>query len=510
MGWRTAILLVAVAVCDDQSAAKAPTSLPASRSPVSRVDALLDGDDGAGAAAVAIGAVAGAAAPTPAPAAAAAAPEPGAPSPAPAAAPSPPPSARPTTAAPARAPRPAPTPAPRPQPSAPPPSSKPTPKPSPRPHLRPTRRPTPKPSPEPSPEPSRASCPLSSVPHKAMSACVLANGFCVASRSECEDIGGRYDAAGCGGTANHGPHFLRRLDAAPSCACCADTPSDAPSAAPTSSPAPSTRAPTIVATFAPATCDLAAVPRNALRSCLRLDGYCVANGAECGAMGGVFDPNGCGANDGAACGCCAHVPTDAPDAAPTPRPTPRPAAAAAAAAAAPGGAATPAPAARSARAPRPTPRPQLYWWNPVPTRAPTPEPTAPGGALDVARYALVVAALALASAVCPEPSSPLLAAARWPFFMLFLALRAALVFGAGLCFSFGDGIAESRPPAPIAMAPMRLPKDDGLSFEMAARRPLPDDGAHEELLADDGRLDAYEFEDDEDVDANPFAAKKGA
>ena len=73
------------------------------------------------------------------------------------------------------------------------------------------------------------------------------------------------------------------------------------------------------------------------------------------------------------------------------------------------------------------------------------------------------------------------------------------------------GAAESRPPAPINMAPMRLPKDDGLSFEMAARRgALVEDGATDSLLSDDAQLEDYEFEDDDDVDANPFAAKKGA
>ena len=74
--------------------------------------------------------------------------------------------------------------------------------------------------------------------------------------------------------------------------------------------------------------------------------------------------------------------------------------------------------------------------------------------------------------------------------------------------ALGDGIAESRPPKPTGMAPMAFPKDDGLSFEMAARRPMPgddedDDDSCVSLLRDDDACENYEFEGDED-DVNPF------
>ena len=107
-----------------------------------------------------------------------------------------------------------------------------------------------------------------------------------------------------------------------------------------------------------------------------------------------------------------------------------------------------------------------------------------------------------------EPANPALAAARWPFYMLFLALRWVLVFFASCCFSLGDGIAEARPPRPVGFAPMDLPADDGLSFEMAARRPMgDDDGCGASLLRDDAAPDAYEFEED-DGDENPFARRQ--
>ena len=50
----------------------------------------------------------------------------------------------------------------------------------------------------------------------------------------------------------------------------------------------------------------------ALRACLKSEGYCVANGRECSALGGAFDPNGCGAGAGAACGCCATSGASSP------------------------------------------------------------------------------------------------------------------------------------------------------------------------------------------------------
>ena len=58
----------------------------------------------------------------------------------------------------------------------------------------------------------KAECLLASVPRKELSACVLANGFCVGSPTECTDLGGRYDSKGCGGGGD--------------CACCEGIPEE--------------------------------------------------------------------------------------------------------------------------------------------------------------------------------------------------------------------------------------------------------------------------------------------
>ena len=70
----------------------------------------------------------------------------------------------------------------------------------------------------------KAECLLASVPRKELSACVLANGFCVGSATECTDLGGRYDSKGCGGGGD--------------CACCEGIPEE-----PTPRPSPSPTVP---------------------------------------------------------------------------------------------------------------------------------------------------------------------------------------------------------------------------------------------------------------------------
>ena len=47
------------------------------------------------------------------------------------------------------------------------------------------------PKPKAEPPTPKAECLLASVPRKELSACVLANGFCVGSETECTDLGGR-------------------------------------------------------------------------------------------------------------------------------------------------------------------------------------------------------------------------------------------------------------------------------------------------------------------------------
>ena len=83
------------------------------------------------------------------------------------------------------------------------------------------------PAPKAEPPTRKAECLLASVPRKELSACVLANGFCVGSPTECTDLGGRYDSKGCGGGGD--------------CACCEGIPEE-PTPRPT--PAPTVPRPT--------------------------------------------------------------------------------------------------------------------------------------------------------------------------------------------------------------------------------------------------------------------------
>ena len=77
------------------------------------------------------------------------------------------------------------------------------------------------PKPKAEPPTRKAECLLANVPRKELSACVLANGFCVGSKTECTDLGGRYDSKGCGGGGD--------------CACCEGIPEE-PTPKPTPAP----------------------------------------------------------------------------------------------------------------------------------------------------------------------------------------------------------------------------------------------------------------------------------
>mgnify|MGYP004095458879 FL=1 len=309
----------------------------------------------------------------------------------------------------------------------------------------PTPRPTPAPTP---PRPTRNECPLQRVPRKSLSACVLANGFCVGSPEECTELGGRYDARGCGG--------------GDECACCEAIPTEPPSPRPTLSPAPSSDS----------ACELTEVSPSSLRTCIKTGGYCVATARECEALGGTFDAVGCGPS--ASCGCCGDVPDDededkeeaADDDAPAQKHL---------------RASTPPPSVG-----RRTPR-HAYWWTPRPTFAPVPPPPPPRVFLYVRLVAVLMGLAALAAAL-PEPSNPALKILRWPFYQLFVCMRAGVVGACGLCFSFGDGIAESRPPRPPTKVELSKVRSDG---------------SDDALLGDGDLNDAFaEFENEHDK--NPF------
>ena len=308
----------------------------------------------------------------------------------------------------------------------------------------------------------RPQCPLQRVARKSLSACVLADGFCVGSPEECTELGGRYDARGCGGGTD--------------CACCEKIPTDPPVPKPTFSPEPTSEA-------EKEACELSSVPGEALRACIKSGGYCMANEHECGVLGGSFEATGCGPES--SCGCCGDVPDDEDEEATddaTPRPTPRP------------GpylrASTPAPVAREA------PK-HAYWWTPRPTYAPV-APPPPPRFFFYFRLVAVLLGLAALTAALPVPTSKYLLLVRWPFYQVFVCMRASVVGVCGLCFSFGDGIAESRPPKPTADVKVEM-------NAFARSRSDRSDGSTDSLLVDGDMNDAFaDFEKDQGGDPNPF------
>ena len=320
--------------------------------------------------------------------------------------------------------------------------------------------PTPRPSPAPTPpRPTRNECPLQRVPRKSLSACVLQNGFCVGSPDECTELGGRYDARGCGG--------------GDECACCEAIPTEPPSPRPTLSPARSSDS----------ACELTEVSPSSLRSCIKTGGYCVATARECEALGGTFDAVGCGPS--ASCGCCGDVPGDEDEEATEDTDDEDAPSADKEADGRQGGphlrASTPPPSVG-----RRTPR-HAYWWTPRPTFAPVPPPPPPRIFLYVRLVAVLMGLAALAAAL-PEPTLPALKILRWPFYQLFVCMRAGVVGACGLCFSFGDGIAESRPPRPPTKVELSKVRSDG---------------SDDALLGDGDLNDAFaEFENEHDK--NPF------
>jgi len=324
--------------------------------------------------------------------------------------------------------------------------------------------------------PVGATCPQPAVPYRAFAACVLADGLCVASRAECEALGGRFDRRGCG----DGRLYLAagQSSGQASCACCADLPTETPTQGPTVSPQPTRPYPR-------GTCAVERVPSLALKACLKdASGYCLSNERECDILGGVFDLGGCDAK--AHCGCCTHVPS---------KPTSAPTSAAPAAV-------VPPPVDPSPTTPRALPA----WWlqddPPTDSRGTRDAREARPRGTSYFRTAGLVLLLAFATNICPQPANPLLRALLSPFVLLSLFLKSTALFLASFCFSFGEGIAEPRPPAPI-------PKPFARDIQMTDRRPRSDHtnaaNATDSLLAD-AELEDYEFETDDEEGAadNPF------
>ena len=199
----------------------------------------------------------------------------------------------------------------------------------------------------------------------------------------------------------------------------------------------------------------------------------MATARECEALGGTFDAVGCGPS--ASCGCCGDVPDDEDEDKEEEPP-------AAAAHAGPHLRASTPPPSVGRRTPR-----HAYWWTPRPTFAPVAPPPPPRIFLYVRLVAVLMGLAALAAAL-PEPTHPALKILRWPFYQLFVCMRAGVVGACGLCFSFGDGIAESRPPRPPTKVELSKVRSDG---------------SDDALLGDGDLNDAFaEFENEHDK--NPF------
>lgn len=269
---------------------------------------------------------------------------------------------------------------------------------------------------------------------KYLTACLQSDGKCVASRAQCDELGGAYDADGCG----------------VKCACCARLqPMHAPSR-----PNPS------------GGCASEHVPRSDLTACSNRDGYCTDSEAECAEKGGVFDDTGCPAE--AKCGCCTDVPSDV-----------------------------------SAVAHAGT----LPSWE-------TPSPTATkqqvlADAAERPRYSMylrlasLLVVLSIASNLAPVPTNPLARTLLSPLTLVFDVLKCIFLFLAACCFTFGDGIAEPRPPAPIGMKAMPI-----RDVAMTERLRRPDVPNSTDALLADAELEDYEVETDEEeggaAENNPF------
>lgn len=325
-------------------------------------------------------------------------------------------------------------------------------------------------------------CPAPSVPYRAFSACVLADGLCVSSLTECDSLGGRYDETGCG----DGRLYLKedQKDVPASCACCSDLPTDHPTPRPTL-----THSPTFP--YPQGSCAVEKVPTAALKACLKeARGYCLSNKYDCDQLGGIFDSAGC--DPEARCGCCMNIPTPPPVAAVEPPPPPK----------------------------------EEIWGPPRvgdderdqplisdERQFRTDEAKTRGAYSVVLRLAGVLILAVLAAALFPQPSNPILKLVLSPFALLFLAARSFLLFLASLCFSLGEGISEPRPPAPIGMKSMPL-RDVQMSERRYLHRDNKNSASSDSLLANAELEDTFELEtatdDEEDEQGdteNPF--KKG-
>lgn len=120
-----------------------------------------------------------------------------------------------------------------------------------------------------------------------------------------------------------------------------------------------------------------------------------------------------------------------------------------------------------------------------------------GTAYDtILRYTIISLFLAFIAAFLPQPSNPVVRAIMSPFLFVILSLKSILLFIAPMCFSFGEGIAEPRPPAPIGMKSMPI---RGIQLSDRSRT----DQASSDALLVDAECEDYDT-DEENSATNPF------
>mmetsp|Transcript_17797 Transcript_17797/g.26711 ORF Transcript_17797/g.26711 Transcript_17797/m.26711 type:complete len:491 (-) Transcript_17797:1429-2901(-) len=340
---------------------------------------------------------------------------------------------------------------------------------------------------------AKKQCELAKVPRKSHMECLLATGQCVSSLAECQELGGRYDASGCGGSRA-------------SCACCYHLPTFSPTPIPSLSLEPTLPYPE-------GACQALQVPRFAMMRCLEASGMCVSNARECADLGGQeFQEDGCSV--AAKCGCCTHMPTIAPGLLNSNVPTRRPTH-------------------NRKQKPIATPRPSIsisigespsskqhkengknYWK--LPTIAPSriydagslirrdaDASTAGQTTTLIVRLISLILIIAIATQLFPAPTNPFLRVLLLPFTLVYRVLRTIFLFVASCCFSFGDGIAEARAPQPLK--PMPIGNGSDLQMTNTSRTGRDANGVIGGLLDDDAEFQAFVKEDDDDDDdgANP-------
>lgn len=221
-------------------------------------------------------------------------------------------------------------------------------------------------------------------------------------------------------------------------------------------------------------CD--AVHPKLMTACLQSDGKCVASQTQCDELGGAYNPDGCGDQ----CACCASLqPMRAPSR-PFPIPSHPPKIVAHAGALSAGETPSPTITKQQVLADAPErPRYSMYL-----------------------RLASLLVVLSIASNLAPAPTNPLARTILSPLTLVFDVIKFGFFFLATCCCTFGDGIAEPRPPAPIGMKAMPI-----RDVAVTERLRRPDAPNSTDALLADAELEDYEVETDEEEGAgenNPF------